>query len=208
MRTLIDRKDNLVTKSGEKEVEMNHIKSALSVCGYPEWTFKKVQVEKEVKKVNNKKQDTTKKEKSKGHVVLPYIQGTSEKLSRIMRNFGVSTSHKPYQKLRDILVHPKDKLAPLEQSSVVYKIDCRNCDSCYIGETGRVLSHRVKEHRADVNKISSSRRFTRLSSSQAPYERNKSALTDHVIQTNHVINFDDIKVIDKESKKSVRLIPT
>ena len=34
--------------------------------------------------------------------------------------------------------------------SGVYKIDCMNCDKFYIGETGRSLKTRIKEHQNDI----------------------------------------------------------
>ena len=205
VRTLFDRKDSLVTKVDELEKEDQHIRSALKNCNYPEWSFKRVLLAKQKVNKSEKNRDST-REKSRGHVTLPYIQGVSEKMSRIMKSHGISCSHKPFQKLRDLLVHPKDKLKPLEQSGVIYKVPCKQCDSVYVGETGRVLSVRIKEHESEVSKVSNSRRFTRLSSSQATQEHWKSALTDHVMVHNHIINFEDVKVLDKASEKNLRLI--
>ena len=37
-----------------------------------------------------------------------------------------------------------------EEAAGVYRIDCLDCDSCYIGETGRSLKTRLREHRYDV----------------------------------------------------------
>lgn len=40
----------------------------------------------------------------------------------------------------------KDKISDSLKSSVVYKFNCASCDACYIGETSRHLSTRIKEH--------------------------------------------------------------
>ena len=45
----------------------------------------------------------------------------------------------------------KEKLDKINQHNVVYKIECDNCDSCYIGETKRAVSIRIKEHRQNIN---------------------------------------------------------
>ena len=37
-------------------------------------------------------------------------------------------------------------------------------------------------------------------------ERNKSAITDHAMQRNHVIDFDSVKVIDREDNRKFRCI--
>ena len=99
----------------------------------------------------------------------------TEKLSRILLKQNIATSMKPYQNLKDLLVHPKDKLSDFEKSGVIYRVPCKSCTKCYIGETGRTLSFRIKKH-SDV------RRYTRNSNTVASNERMKSAITDHALQ--------------------------
>ena len=41
---------------------------------------------------------------------------------------------------------PKDKIADVFKSHVVYKFSCAGCSTCYIGETSRYYSTRVYEH--------------------------------------------------------------
>ena len=53
---------------------------------------------------------------------------------------------KPYNTLRNRLVHPKDKVSNLEKTGVVYHIKCEECDATYVGETERRLQKRLKEH--------------------------------------------------------------
>jgi len=52
-----------------------------------------------------------------------------------------------------MLVHPKDRISDKEKPEVVYKIRCKNGERVYIGETGRPLGVRVKEHRKEVGSI-------------------------------------------------------
>jgi len=40
-----------------------------------------------------------------------------------------------------------------EKPEVVYKIPCKNCEQVYVGETGRPLGARVKEHHKEVDSI-------------------------------------------------------
>ena len=42
----------------------------------------------------------------------------------------------------------KDKEDDGKKAGVVYEIKCSTCDKGYIGETGRKIETRVKEHRA------------------------------------------------------------
>ena len=51
--------------------------------------------------------------------------------------------------LRSHLVRPKDALEPGKQEGVVYRIPCE-CGKVYIGETGRAMQDRIKEHDRDI----------------------------------------------------------
>ena len=140
---------HLVTEDQDKVNEEKHIRQALTKCGYPKWTIEKVK-----RYMKNKKTKTTKrdknKEKSRGLVVIPYVQGVSESIERSFRKHKVAISVKPHMTLRSMLVHPKDKTKRPEKFEVVYEIGCLNCDDVYIGETGRKFYTRLKEHMKDV----------------------------------------------------------
>ena len=129
--------------------EENHTQQALTKCGYPKWTIDKVK-----RSMKNKKTKTTKrdknKEKSRGLVVIPYVQGVSESIERSFRKHKVAVSVKPHRTLRSMLVHPKDNTKETEKCEVVYKIGCLNCEDVDIGETGRKFDIRLKEHLKDV----------------------------------------------------------
>ena len=103
---------------------------------------------------------------------------------------------KPHQTLRNILVHPKDISEPKEG---VYTIDCQNCNKKYVGETKRLLSQRVKEHRTEVEKLTSTSKFTREARKASISEISKSAITDHVRRENHVIDWDSAKIVCREA---------
>ena len=46
----------------------------------------------------------------------------------------------------------KNVLPQSSQSNVVYKIDCKNCDASYIGQTSRYLKTRISEHKNHINR--------------------------------------------------------
>ncbi len=50
---LLDRCEHIVTEEEDRKNEVEHVREALSVCGYPEWSFKLV--EKQMKAQNIKK---------------------------------------------------------------------------------------------------------------------------------------------------------
>jgi len=43
-------------------------------------------------------------------VVVPYVKGLTEAVSRIFNKFGAGVASKPHRTIRNELVHPKDKV--------------------------------------------------------------------------------------------------
>ena len=96
---------------------------------------------------------------------------------------------------------PKDKIY-----GVVYNIPCKNCDNNYIGETGRQMGTRMKEHREEVEKMTEGV-STRAGRKQSASIMHKSAITDHAVENNHIIDWDNVNIECKESniyKRGVR----
>ena len=52
IRTLLDRNDSIVAEEEDRKLEEDHIRKALSVCGYPEWTINKVKKDRSRPKPN------------------------------------------------------------------------------------------------------------------------------------------------------------
>ena len=86
--------------------------------------------------------------------------------------------HKPLYTIRQSLVNPKDKLDKMGRSGIIYEISCGECDHTYIGETGRVLKVRFKEH-------------TRLTPPLT-------AVGEHRKASGHSIPPSNLKVLDSE----------
>ena len=200
----MDRKDAIVTEEEDKVLEEENIKKALAQCGYPEWTIEKVKTQKDQHKTNKKITRTEEnKGKSRGMVVLPYVKGFTERLSRIFKKHGFSTGMKPHRTLRNMLVHPKDKRDPLQTAEAIYEIPCKNCPKSYIGETGRLFRTRLSEHKAETEKLSANN-YTRSQRKASTSEVFKSAITEHVAASNHVIGWDEAVIIDQEPDKTTR----
>ena len=92
----------------------------------------------------NKKKQTANRKK----VVLPYIQGTTDKIAKLLRKKNIETTFSPPNCLRNMLDKAKDPIDPMLKKGV-YSIPC-SCDEEYIGETGRSIKTRMKEHYADI----------------------------------------------------------
>ena len=80
------------------------------------------------------------------------------------------------------MVSPKDK-TPLDKTpGVIYHLKCRDCNDHYIGESGRCIHTRIKEHRDSI-------RLDRPDSS---------AVGSHVQDTTHSIDWKGASVIIKD----------
>ena len=87
--------------------------------------------------------------------------------------------------LRTALGNPKDKDPQNSQTGIIYHYQCPqiNCPSAYIGESGRSLSERVKEH------------------FKAP-----SPIHDHSTTTRHPMDPDQFSIVQKEVNSHSRTI--
>ena len=85
-------------------------------------------------------------------VCLPYISPASYKIERILKEVyvGVQLYHSSQNKLFRSLCTHKDSVDE-SQKPGVYRIPCE-CGLVYIGETGRNLSKRLKEHKTNCEK--------------------------------------------------------
>ena len=84
---------------------------------------------------------------------------------------------------------PKDKDQSEDQSGVVYQISCKECSAKYIGQTGRQLGERLKEHKR---------------ATQKGYYL-ESGVAEHVINTGHDIDWS-AEVLAKDLKQMRRLV--
>ena len=57
---------------------------------------------------------------------LPYVEGTSEKLRRILRSHKIRSTFYTENTLRKLLCKPKDRVATEDENNIVYEIDCSN----------------------------------------------------------------------------------
>ncbi|XP_071954140.1 uncharacterized protein [Antedon mediterranea] len=205
VNTLVDRCEKVVTKKNEKLTEMKKIKQALVGCEYPNWSMDKIiqtRSEKGKQNVKQKTKDTT--NKNKGNIGIPYIPRISERIRRCLSSYNVNTYFTPQNKLRSLLVHPKDKIKNDDKSGLIYHVNCNNCKKAYKGETARTLSTRIKEHKADVTSHCTGI-LTRSARNSASEIVHNSAITDHMTTHTHLTNWN-VKILGTESSWKDRKI--
>ena len=85
----------------------------------------------------------------KNCVVLPYVP-CLDRANSSLKMIEKQVVFKYNSKLSSLLSNNRSSKSTHDEAAGVYRIDCAECDSCYIGETGRNLKIRVKEHKKDV----------------------------------------------------------
>ena len=81
------------------------------------------------------------------------MQGTSERIRRVLNEAGVGVAMRPVKTIRHILPSPKDPYTTENKSCVVYQIACSDCDYVYIGQTKRGLKSRLADHRRATSQL-------------------------------------------------------
>ena len=62
---------------------------------------------------------------------LPYVEGTSEKLRRILRSHELRSTFYTENTLRKLFC--KDRVATEDKNNIVYQTDCSNCEAVLNG---------------------------------------------------------------------------
>ena len=129
-------------------------------------------------------------EREKIYVSLPYTYmsvALNRQLSRLLNVLIPSVQlicvFRPSCRLSK-LSRLKSSLLPKQNSNVVYKISCSDCNEFYVGMTTRILKNRITEHSKDAN----------------------SALFRHSIESDHSIDFDNVQVLDHDNNRINLLI--
>ena len=95
---------------------------------------------------------------------------------------------RPTRTLRSVLV--KKRPAPSEVFGVVYRIMCSDCSWSYVGETGRSLQERQKEHARAIRDM----------------DVGRSEIVKHMMETGHRVDPQTASVIDRESDWRRRVV--
>ena len=119
--------------------------------------------------------------------LLAYLGIKSEKLQKQLRRLlgrvapwiKLCVVFKPVCKLQQ-LSKLKSLFPLLSNSGVVYKINCSECDTFYVGMTTRQIRQRMKEHSED----------------------SKSAVIRHSMGCKHKIDFESPEILARDTFKS------
>jgi len=121
-------------------------------------------------------------------ISLPYIKGTVDKTTKIMRNRDIKITFTPLKSIRKRVGSLKDMIKP-NSCKAVYSISC-SCGNVYLKETWRSMEVRFKEHNANLRHNNSK----------------KSTLAEHSHLTKRQICKEKATIIAKEKNINRRKI--
>ena len=167
---------NRITSNKEKKIEEFHqIAKTLKNNGFPssKCSFKKY--------LQN--HSITRTEKLKRFASIPYVQSVSEPISQILAQVGIGVALKPHHTLSLLFRKPKDAISFEQKRGVECQNSCWDCNAVYVGETGRSVRTRKREH------VDAFRTFI----------TKKSALSQRVMDFDYIIDWDNVKILKSES---------
>ena len=121
-------------------------------------------------------------------ICFPYIKGLSENLERLCHQLDIKFVFKSNRTLRSLLTKVKTKTRKEKIKGVVYRIGC-SCGKTYIGETGRNLDIRLKEHKRAVK-----------------MDNQNNGIAVHVNKTLHDIEWNNAEILEQESNWTKRKV--
>ena len=130
-KTLLRRADCLPSSLDSKAEERKHVSNVLKANGYTKTFLRNCQ--KPVTTSNS----LDEREPATDFAAIPYIQGVTEHIKRILNSHNAIVAQKPFQTLGHIFAKPKDPVTKEQRTDAIYSIPCVDCDNEYIEQTKR-----------------------------------------------------------------------
>lgn len=130
---------------------------------------------------------------SSSFFVIPYINTISELVTLAVRNNKTKNSDlriEMHNRLDRFIKAQKDKNDVPSNSNVIYKINCKDCDASYVGQTKRKLHTRLNKHLNNI-KLDSSKH---------------SVISQHITNECHNFDWKNVIIMDNERIYNKRLI--
>ena len=175
-KTLVNRAKTICDDDSIHD-ELEHLRNVLSINGFPRHL-----IENAMKTPKRRTQEN----EYHSYVCLPYIGPASHKIERILKKGGIRVYHSSENKLFSALCTHKDGVDEFQKPGV-YSIPCE-CGLVYIGETGRNLSLRLKEHKTNCEKC----------------EQEKSAVAKHAWTYDHRMKWNEAAILAVDNHKYSR----
>lgn len=113
---------------------------------------------------------------------INFCKEVTNKVSSLSNKLGLNVIQVNKNNLGALLSNNKEKTKNSDKSGV-YEIKCADCDAIYIGQSGRNISIRIKEHKMN---IVNNKRAT--------------GFAEHCLNNGHLFNSNDVKILHNTNK--------
>ena len=161
--------------------EESHLSRKLKTNGYPQRFIRKQQGDKKTSKPDEPRKEP------KASITLPYVQGLFEPI-RKLEEADIRVRFKPNMTLRKLLVKPKDPVPVERRTGILYQIPCSDCSQTYVGQSGRTIVDRIKEHQLVVKNG----------------DTNTSVVAEHAWKHQHRMDWSAAEVLDYSQQRFSR----
>ena len=137
--TLAHRAKVVSSTQDQLDKELQHIKTALQQCQFPDGpstsgikSLPANQHNNNNNNPNNNNPQDSNNNKKNITIVVPYMAGTGEKFRKMCKRKGIQVHFKGTNTLRTMLGNPKDKDCKNNQTGIIYHYKCSqiNCPQC------------------------------------------------------------------------------
>ena len=185
----------LSQKKGDVHKENARINQVLKVTGHQESVVSKIfkritnnhslsQSQQQTQVTNIEEEDIIMS------INLPYGEGTSEKLWRILRSHKIRSTFYIECTLRKLLCKRKDRVATEDKNNIVYEIDGSNCEVVHFGESKQSLKSHSGEHKRSVRNC----------------DCDKNEIAKHCLEADLNVSWDEKKAVDRKHNLTPRKI--
>lgn len=139
--------------------DLNILTAILMNNNYPKFLINKLIFSSDVANARNIKRTSNEAQgihmnnertNDKQYVVLPYIEGLSNKIKDIFKELPFNITYYNHSTIRNLFSRLKDKTEVLNDNCLVYKIQCKTCGIQYIGNTVQRMKNRLTQHKSDA----------------------------------------------------------
>ncbi|XP_044751864.1 uncharacterized protein LOC123311820 [Coccinella septempunctata] len=120
---------------------------------------------------------------------LPYIKELTFELTKLFKKYmNIKVARYTLVATKSFFSNTKEKLKNSFKRNVVYQIKCKHCPQVYIGQTSQALAKRISLHKSD-----------------STIRPDRCALGQHIRNTGHNADFDNVMVLEQEDNYNKRL---
>ena len=173
--------------------EIEHIYEAFSKLKYPKGFL--IEQKEKAKRIRNKNKngqgtESSSKRRQRTWISIPNSKNANV-ISKTLEKAGVNVAVNSGTKIKEMVDRktPKTSGSDVPPKSVIYEIPCGGCNQSYVGETGRGVETRLKEHKSDVK-----------------FHRTSNAIVLHIEKCNHLPDWKNTRILERNLKKQTRKI--